>query len=251
MKKKAEAPSSPILKGEDLWLAYDGKTFILQGAEIGVKSGVVSMMLGRSGSGKTTLLKVLAGLVRPQKGSVALHGSPSRTAGPRVAYVPQTLGLVRGMTALENTLVGALHRTGTLRSVFRWFPSAVVERAKATLAGMGLAAKWDEKVIRLSGGERQRVAIARALMQEPDFILADEFVSQLDPITTDEILQAMRKLARRGTGFLVTAHDLSIVEHYADEFFIMKAGKIAHGGPVASFNAEDVKRLLKIETTHS
>jgi phosphonate transport system ATP-binding protein len=240
---------SPILRAEDLWFSYDNKSFVLQGVDLEVSHGVVTMILGRSGSGKTTLLKALRGLIQPQKGRVVhTPGSPSKTfSGERVAYIPQTLGLVRSMTALDNALAGALGSVGTLRSVLKWFPSRTVNQAKATLASLGLGDKWDRKIFSLSGGERQRVAIARALMQKPELILADEFVSQLDPITADEILHMTRKLASRGVGFVITTHELDIVEHYADAFLIVNNGKISHAGRVAEFNPESVKRFLKDE----
>ena len=207
------------------------------------------MILGRSGSGKTTLLKVLAGLLRPQRGMVEVVADASYTNGRTqrrtVAYIPQTLGLVRSMTALENTLAGALGASNTLLSLFRLFPKETVGRAKATLVALGLAHKLHERVYNLSGGERQRVAIARALVQRPELILADEFVSQLDPVTAEEILDMMRQIAADGVSFLITTHETDVVAKYADRVVVMRAGQISYEGTAEGLSEGAMVGLLR------
>lgn len=238
------------MEARDLWFSYDGKANILQGVDLTVQRGLMTMILGRSGSGKTTLLKVLQGLLSPQRGYVRLLAPEQVVQGsqPRgsVAYVPQTLGLVRNMTALENALAGALGRVGTMRTLVRSFPRRVVEEAHETLTSLGLADKTDEQVFRLSGGERQRVAIARALMQQPALILADECVSQLDPITAEGILEMMRGIAREGgVGFLITTHETDVVAKYADRVVVMQQGTISHDGPGEAVSMDEMLELLR------
>lgn len=238
----------PLLTVDDLWFSYHhGHAPVLQGTALTIRRGVVTMILGRSGSGKTTLLKVLQGLLRPQRGQVRLPGGSAASQQPtnslRIAYIPQNLGLVRSMSALENTLAGALRFTGTLRSLFRVFPGPVREKANDTLIHLGLGHKLHERVHSLSGGERQRVAIARALMQAPTLILADEFVSQLDPVTAREILGMARDLAGQGIGFLVTTHETDVVAEYADHLLVMKAGRIVYD---AEANAVSQARMVEL-----
>ncbi len=237
------------LKAHDIWFSYDGKSEILRGVDLTVQRGLMTMILGRSGSGKTTLLKVLQGLLVPQRGSVQLlpagQENGSKLGRGRVAYVPQTLGLVRNMTGLENALTGALGRVGTMRTLFRSFPKGIVEEARATLTSLGLGAKIDERVFSLSGGERQRVAIARALMQQPDLILADEFVSQLDPITAEGILEMMRGIAAEGVGFLITTHEVDVVANHADRVVVMRQGVVSHDGGAQRLTMEDMLGLLR------
>ncbi len=216
------------LEARDLWFAYERRSPVLAGVDLTVSGERVAMILGRSGSGKTTLLKVLKGLLRPQRGLVTLHLTGTRRAAESIAYIPQTLGLVRSMTALENALAGALPRIGTLRSVARVFPRDLLEETRETLARLGIGHKEHEPVYNLSGGERQRVAIARALMQRPALILADEFVSQLDHITAQQILTMMRRVTREGVGLLVTTHEIDVVMEHADEVLVMRDGKITH-----------------------
>lgn len=243
---------SVSVKTHDVWFSYDGKSFIVQGLNLSIMRGKVTMMLGRSGSGKTTILKILAGLLNPQKGHLTYADDTNGTKSKRyAAYIPQTLGLVRNRSALENCLCGTLSFTSTFRSAFGRFPKKFVDRAKATLTELGLQNSWDKPVMHLSGGQRQRVAIARALMQDSPLILADEFVSQLDPVTADEILEMIKKFTKQqGKSFLITTHELDVVEHYADEFFIVRDGSIAHGGAADQFSPIDARRILKNETLH-
>jgi len=237
-----------ILNARGLSFSYDGRTPVLRNITLDIEAACVTMVLGRSGSGKTTLLKLLAGLLPVQQGQVTLAGCLNvhgRRAAGRIAYVPQTLGLVRSMSALDNALTGALSRIGTLRSLAHSFPRPVMEEAKETLFSLGLGAKLHEPVYRLSGGQRQRVAIARALMQKPALILADEFVSQLDPVTAEEILDWTRRMATAGVGLLVTTHETDVVEAYADRIVVMRNGEVTHDAPGGSLDQREMLRLLR------
>jgi phosphonate transport system ATP-binding protein len=230
------APPTTALAARNVWLSYDGRSFALRGVDLEIEHGM-TMVLGRSGSGKTSLLRVLAGLVQPQRGAVDGNSST-------VAYVPQTLGLLRGMTALENTLAGSLRETGTARSLLRLFSKGTKDEAKHILHRLGLGHKIQEPVRSLSGGERQRVAIARALMQHPDVVLADEFVSQLDPVTTSEILEQMRGIAAQGVAFLITTHETDIVASHADHVVVLRDGEVAYAnGAVGLSNASLIEHL--------
>jgi phosphonate transport system ATP-binding protein len=240
----AVPPSSghgPLLAARDLWFSYDGQNFAVRGVNLTMRGGAMIMVLGRSGSGKTTLMKLLAGILVSQRGTIEVAG----WGGTRAAYIPQSLGLVRNMTALENTLAGALTRTNTLLSMFKVFPKETVRRAKETLGDLGLGGKLDEKVQHLSGGQRQRVAIARALMLEPGLILADEFVSQLDPVTTEEILDMMRAITERGVGMLVTTHETGAVDRYADHVIVMRNGEVSHEAQAGELSEAGMVELLR------
>lgn len=197
------------------------------------------MILGTSGSGKTTLLKLCKGLLAPQRGEVRAFGVPVRAPSrgrldPRVAYIPQQLGLVRSLSALDNALVGALSDVGTLPSLLRILPEAPMRRARDLLGRLGIAHKADAPVHELSGGERQRVAIARALMQEPRVLLADEFISDLDPLTSAEIMTIVRDAVGEGVAVVMTTHEMDVVSEHADHVIVLREGEAsldAHGVP--------------------
>lgn len=236
--------SPMLLEACNIWHSYDGKTHILKGVDLGVKEGLFTMLLGRSASGKTTLIKVLAGVLKPSQGTVTVRpGCPG--SNQRIAYIPQNLGLVRNLTALNNVLIGALGFTKTLPSLLNQFNKHTVDQARSILNDLGIGAKADHKIWHLSGGERQRVAIARALIQNPRIILADEFVSQLDPVTSMEILSIMKGLTEARIAFLITTHDVALAQEYADRIIVMKNGHIAHEHGPDDMSADAIMDEIK------
>jgi phosphonate transport system ATP-binding protein len=241
----------PALETQDLWFSYHPSRPVLKGLSISASRGEVTMILGLSGGGKTTLLKLAKGLLSPQSGSIQVMGNRPRATrrgrlDHRTAYIPQQLGLVRNSTALENALTGALWRTGAVASLLKLFPREVTQHARHMLASLGIGHKADEKVLALSGGERQRVAIARALMQQPELILADEFVSQLDPVTSSEIMEIMRETARRGVALVMTTHQLEIVSRYADRVMLLREGEKVADLKGAEVDIEELRRMMKV-----
>jgi phosphonate transport system ATP-binding protein len=241
----------PALETQNLWFSYQPGRPVLKGVNINASRGEVTMILGLSGGGKTTLLKLAKGLLSPQSGIIHVLGNRPRASRSgrldhRTAYIPQQLGLVRNFTALENALTGALWRMGAVASLLKIFPREVLQHARQMLASLGIAHKADEKVLALSGGERQRVAIARALMQQPDLILADEFVSQLDPVTSSEIMEIMRETARRGVALVMTTHQLEIVSRYADRVILLREGEKVADLKGAEADIEKLRRMMKV-----
>ena len=97
----------------------------------------------------------------------------------------------------------------------------------------------------LSGGQRQRVAIARALMQDSPLILADEFVSQLDHVTAEEILDSMHEIVRAGVGMLVATHEIGVVMNHADRVLIIEGGRIVHDQPPSLLSPDGLIELLQ------
>jgi phosphonate transport system ATP-binding protein len=233
-----------LVATDDVWFSYDRRSYVLRGVAFEVHPGEMIMILGRSGSGKTTLLKVLKGILSPKRGTIEIGGR-CRLDAAGVAYIPQTLGLVRNLTALENALMGALVRTPLARSLVRSFPRETIDEAREILARLRLSGKIDEPVFNLSGGERQRVAIARALMQRPALVLADEFVSQLDYHTGEEIMAMMREVADAGVGIVMTTHEVDVALRYADIVAVMKEGQLVHRAQRDTMSEEGLLELLK------
>lgn len=218
------------LSVNDAWLSYVPGRDVLRGVSLEADAGAVTMVLGMSGSGKTTLLKLCKGLLSPQRGEVRVLGGPVVSTqrarlDPRVAYIPQQLGLVRTLTGLDNAVTGALSRVGTIPSVLKLMPEKEVRQARELLARLGIGHKADERVYALSGGERQRVAIARALMQRPRVILADEFISDLDPLTSAEIMAIVRDVVASGVAVVMTTHEMDVVRGHADHVIVLRDGE--------------------------
>ena len=223
-------PGRPALEASDLWFAYRAGRPILRGVSITAHAGEITMLLGVSGSGKTSLLKLCKGLLAPQRGTIRVRGATVVAArrsrlDPAVAYIPQQLGLVRNLGALDNVLMGALGRVPELPSLAHRLPLGIRQRAEDLLTRLGIGHKAADKTYALSGGERQRVAVARALMQEPDVLLADEFVSQLDVLTSREILTVVRGIADAGVAVVIATHEIDLVERYADSVVVLRDGE--------------------------
>lgn len=222
--------TGPAVGIREVSFAFNPSRPVLRDVSLTAERGRVTVVLGASGSGKTTLLKLTKGLLPLQRGTIAVFNETRRPGrrkplGHHVAYIPQNLGLVRNLTVMDNTLSGALGRLGPLASLLRLFPDEWLREAQGLLGRLGIAHKAGEKVHALSGGERQRVAIARALMQRPRLVLADEFVSQLDPATTIEIMDLMKEhLQERGVTLLMTTHELDVVARYGDRVVVLRDG---------------------------
>lgn len=183
-------------------VAYGGRP-VLQDFGLRLGSEEQCALLGRSGSGKTTLLLVLAGLLRPDTGTVD-HGSD----GGDVVYVPQAPSLLPELTAGQNATLGL-----RLRGVP---PEQAERRGRSALELVGLGGEAVQALpAQLSGGMQQRAALARALAIEPELLLVDEPTGALDQQTGDRVMDALQDQCRRtGATLVVATHD----EQVADRF---------------------------------
>ena len=227
--------SDIALTAEGLSFAYHDEKWVLKDISLSLPRGKLTMLMGPSGSGKTTLLKILAGIIEPQRGRVSvlnhtIDKQTKRSLSPLIGYIPQQLGLVRNLTAMENVLMGALGRCGHGKALLGIFPAHEVEQAQAALDLMGIGDKGSETVFRMSGGERQRVAIARTLLQRPQVVLADEFVSDLDLALASEILARMRRAAaQEQITFLISMHRVGLRD-FGDHILSLNRGQVSVNG---------------------
>ena len=213
--------------------------------------GEVVALIGASGAGKSTLLALLDDRLRGWTGHAEVHGRrlDARRALPRhhrsdSGFVFQEFALVDRATVRQNVLNGRLGRTGQLASLFGRFSRAdhlAVERA---LSDVGIADLADQRADRLSGGQRQRVAIARCLAQDPALILADEPVSNLDPVRAEAILQLITTLAsQRDASVVFTSHQPAMALRFAPRVVALRDGRVDHDGRAAGISGRDLDAL--------
>lgn len=178
-------------------------------SELRIEKGEQVALIGRSGTGKTTLLHVLAGILRPDHGTIAIAGTRidqlsesarDRFRGQHIGMVYQTFNLLQPFTALENVQLGALFGRGSSREAS--------ERAKLLLSRTGLEDRMHHRPSELSVGQVQRVAICRALVNDPEVILMDEPLGNQDRATGGQVLDLLLQLAREGNKTVVmVTHD--------------------------------------------
>lgn len=222
-----------IIQMSDVWTSYDSKNFALEGINISIDRGTNYAIIGQSGSGKSTLLKLMNGMMIPSKGTIKIdYVSPNmnnkkfKNMMHTIGYIPQSLGLIKNITVLENTLIGALPRLTKLQSLLKKFPEHEIKEAKRILNLVGLSGKEDRKAYMISGGEKRRVAIARALMQKPTILLADEIVSELDYVTAHEIMDLIAEAQKRmNLTAIMVHHDMQLALEYANRVAVIKEGK--------------------------
>jgi putative ABC transport system ATP-binding protein len=223
----SDRPRSAIsLNGINLSLGRGAaRVHILKDIDLHIGSGEAVGLVGPSGSGKSTLLMVMAGLERPDTGSVVVTGQEltrfdedalARFRGRHVGIVFQSFHLIPTMTALENVAV-PLELAGVAEAH---------ERAQAELAAVGLAERMAHYPAQLSGGEQQRVALARAMIAHPAILVADEPTGNLDESTGRQIIDLLfaGHRERRSTLVLVT-HDPALAAR-CDRVVRLRSGRI-------------------------
>ena len=222
-----------IIQMNNIWTSYDSKNFVLEGINLSIDRGTNYAIIGQSGSGKSTLLKLMNGMMIPSKGTIKIdYVSPNmndkkfKNMMHTIGYIPQNLGLVKNITVLENTLLGALPRLTKTQSLLKRFPEHEIQEAKRILNLVGLSGKENRKAYMLSGGEKRRVAIARALMQKPSILLADEIVSELDYVTAHEIMDLIADAQKRmNLTAIMVHHDMQLALEYANRVAVIKEGQ--------------------------
>lgn len=195
-------------------------------------SGRIIGVFGPSGSGKTTLLELIAGLKRPDRGSIQLRGEylvggPERVClrpeQRRIGYVPQDLALFPHLSVRQNLLFGRPARAEPAQHFHH-----LVERLE-------LKPLLEARPGGLSGGEKQRVALGRALMTEPKLLLLDEPLANLDRPLSLRLLGLIREIAAEfDTPIMHVTHNANELAQLADEVILLENGRVASQGPFAT-----------------
>ncbi len=194
------------------------KTAAVNNVSLDIPRGAATVIVGESGCGKSTLLRVVAGLQKPTVGEVKIFGDKTK-----IAFMPQTYGLMPWQTARENILLP--RRLGKGLGFWRKdkLSAADEERFNDLLQKLGIAEITERYPRELSGGQKQRVALARVFFARLPILLMDEPFSALDAITREEIGRVFGALRKKvGMTTLLVTHDVNEALTLADEIVIMK-----------------------------
>ena len=205
----------------------DAATHALKGVDFDARLGEMLLIVGPSGCGKTTLLSVIAGTLEFDGGEIDVFDSALHKLRPRdvteyrkrnVGFIFQQFNLISTLNLIENVSVPLIINGSSRR--------AAEKKAVALLDELGLEGRGKDTPLNLSGGQQQRVAIARALVHEPRLVICDEPTSALDKETGAQIMELLRKVARKPDRcVIVVTHD-SRVFKYADRMTEMEDGRV-------------------------
>lgn len=194
--------------------------------ELTVPTGTLYALLGPNGAGKTTTLRMVAGLERPDAGSISVFGidvlAHPLEAKARIAWLPDEPLLYDKLTPAEYLAFVA--------GLWRVPPALARTRSETLLELLGLSEKRDARCDGLSRGQRQKVALAGALVHEPDLLILDEPLTGLDAAAARQVKDLLRERTRAGGTVILTTHILEVAERLSDSIGIIRAGRLVAEG---------------------
>jgi len=221
---------SAVLKADQLGRYY-GQVVGLNELSTELSGGTVGLV-GPNGAGKSTLLRLIAGEIRPSRGTIRVLGQDpfaNRELYRQVGFCPQQDALYDDLTAFE--IVRLLLRLGGFSA------AESRRRAEEALERLSLTARMHDRVRTYSKGMRQRVRIAQAIAHGPRFLVLDEPMTGLDPLGRREVLELLRDLGAAGTHVLFSSHILYEVEHLTAEIVLLHRGRLLAQGDLGEVRA--------------
>ena len=219
-----------------------GNKPIVRDLSLNIKKGEIVGLLGPNGAGKTTTFYMIVGLVKPDTGSIILDkidvsDLPIYIRGERgISYLPQEPSIFRGMNVEDNIM--------SIIEIIEKDKSKHIIILENLLNEFDIAHVRKSKSIVLSGGERRRLEIARTLASNPSYLLLDEPLTGIDPVSIEEIKIIIKKLKRKNIGILITDHNVRETLKIVDKVYIVNEGAVFfEGNPNDAINNEKIKNF--------
>lgn len=226
---------------------YPNNTKGLNNINLRFDKGEFVAVVGLSGAGKSTLLRSINRLHDISEGEILIEGKSITVAKGKalrlirrdIGMIFQSFNLVKRSSVLRNVLAGRVGYHSTLRTLLGRFPKSDIELAFEALERVNISEKAYTRADQLSGGQQQRVAIARVLAQEAKIILADEPVASLDPLTTKQVMDDLKRInSELGITTIVNLHFIDLAREYATRIVGLRAGEVVFDGPVSEATDE-------------
>ncbi|MBO4886796.1 MAG: cell division ATP-binding protein FtsE [Firmicutes bacterium] len=228
-----------MIELQDVTKVYEGDVTGVEHINLKIEDGEFVFIVGESGSGKSTLLKLLMRELVPDEGSIIIDGQDiTKLRRGKVAELRRNMGIVfqdyrllSSRTVYENVAFAL--------EVIEVPPKKIQRSVPAALNLVGLAHKAKSLPNGISGGEQQRTAIARAIVNNPHLVLADEPTGNLDPRNSEEIMDVLDAINRRGTTVIVATHDRDIVDEMQKRVIHIENGCIVRDSEEGGYDDED------------
>ncbi len=228
-----------MIELKDVTKVYEGNVTGVEHINLQIEDGEFVFIVGESGSGKSTLLKLLMRELLPDEGSIFIDGKDiTKLRRSKVAELRRNMGIVfqdyrllSSRTVYENVAFAL--------EVIEVPPKKIQRSVPAALNLVGLAHKAKSMPNGISGGEQQRTAIARAIVNNPALVLADEPTGNLDPRNSEEIMDVLDAINRRGTTVIVATHDRDIVDEMQKRVIHIEDGMIVRDSQEGGYDDED------------
>ncbi len=242
-----------LLRVEALTRRFGGVVAV-DNVSFDVREGEIVGLIGPNGAGKTTVINLLTGLLKPSSGAITfgdarLDQLPAhRIARAGVARTYQNIRLFRGLSALDNVIVGTHgHTRAPFAARLAFVPSVrreeekAREQARTLLARVNLGGRADARATSLPYGEQRRLEIARALAARPRLLLLDEPAAGMNPAEMDQLIALIRSLRDEGQTILLIEHNMQVVMGVCDRIVVLSFGRaIAEGTPAEISANKDV-----------
>ena len=236
-----------ILETIDIKYAYPDGTLAVDNVNIEIKKGQKITFVGPNGSGKSTLFLLLNGTLKPQKGEVQSHGRRFKYDSRSLRDIRKNVGIVF-QNSDDQIFAPTIYQDVAFGPVNLGFAKEKVESSvNNTLEYVGLSHLKDKPPHHLSGGQKKRVAIAGVVAMEPEVIILDEPLSNLDPVGADEIVDLLNEFNHFGKTIIISTHDVDLAYRWSDYVYLMAGGKVVgEGAPDEVFKDPELLKMADL-----
>lgn len=234
------------LQVNNISFSYKNGFPALKNISFHTQAGDMLAIVGQNGSGKSTLLKCLNRILKINTGSIRLGDTPLYSLSPEqlariIAYIPQTEEYITDLSVFDTVLLGR-------KPHIRYTPTPQdLETVSRLLTRLELDTIAMRPLSTLSGGQRQRVFIARALAQQPQILLLDEPIANLDINHQMKVLKLLQQLADGGMNILLTIHDINMAARFCNNVLMLKQGELFAAGRQSAYTPENIQNLYDIQ----